>query len=165
MIVSLVAGTLHGQPTVTNGNWSQHFSTAQSLTGAVASCSQLRSFWSSRTPKGQVARVYPIPRAPIARQCGTPTLLNLFGCDVRRYARTMDALPDGLTFDPETRGWENICAWYRGQYAGCVHHRRAPHDGWWADACNVCLGAFATRDEGKQAIIAWFRGLEIEPWE
>ena len=73
-------------------------------------------------------------------------------------------LPDGLTFDPEIRGWENICAWYHGKLAGEIHHRRAPHDGWWADACNVCLGAFDTRDEGKQAIIDWFRGLEIEEW-
>ena len=74
------------------------------------------------------------------------------------------SLPDGLTFDPEIRGWENIRAWYRGKLAGGMHHRRAPNDGWWADAGPVCLGTFDTRDEGKQAIINWFRGLEIEEW-
>lgn len=80
----------------------------------------------------------------------------------------MDDLPDGLTFDDEIRGWENIRAWYRGKYAGDVHACRDRKRGWRAGIyCGpreLNLGTFGSRDEGKQAIIDWFRGLEIEEW-
>ena len=80
----------------------------------------------------------------------------------------MDDLPDGLTFDCEIRGWDNIRAWYRGQFAGGVQASRDRKRGWWASIyCGpreLNLGVFDSRDEGKGAIIDWFRGLEIEPW-
>jgi hypothetical protein len=81
---------------------------------------------------------------------------------------SMGSILDDLTFDPEIRGWDNIRAWYRGSYAGCVHAARDRKRGWWAGIyCGpreLNLGLFSTRDEGKQAIIDWFRGLEIEEW-
>jgi hypothetical protein len=72
----------------------------------------------------------------------------------------MDALPDGLTFDPEIRGWDNIRAWYRGEFAGAVHSSRDHAGCWWASvhmgAATVNLGLFNCRDDGKRAIIEWF---------
>ena len=80
----------------------------------------------------------------------------------------MEAIPDGLTFDPEIRGWDNIRAWHLGQFAGGVHHSRDHSQCWWAGVgtglTEINLGLFDSRDGGKQAIINWFRGLEIEEW-
>jgi hypothetical protein len=79
------------------------------------------------------------------------------------------ATPVDLTFDPETRGWDNLRAWYREEFAGGVQASRQHYQQWWArvhlGATGVNLGLFDTRDEGKRAIIEWFRGLEIEPWD
>ena len=74
----------------------------------------------------------------------------------------MEAIPDGLTFDPEICGWDNIRAWYRDRYAGAVHACRDRQRGLWAGiqcgAHELNLGLFNSRDEGKLAIIACFRG-------
>jgi len=76
----------------------------------------------------------------------------------------MASIVDQLTWDWEERGWENVRAYLDSATVGYVCHRRAPNDGWWANACNVCLGTFSTRDEGKRAIIQWFCGLDIADW-
>ncbi len=72
-------------------------------------------------------------------------------------ARAMDDLPDGLTFDPEVRGWENIRAWYRGDFVGDVHACRdlVSEAGtiYCAGRNELVLGLFESRDEGKRAIV------------
>jgi hypothetical protein len=49
-----------------------------------------------------------------------------------------------------------------------VHACRDRKRGWWAGIhCGpreLCLGVFESRDEGKRAIVAWFRGMDIEEW-
>ena len=73
----------------------------------------------------------------------------------------MEAIPDGLTFDHEIRGWDNIRAWYRGEFAGDVHACRDRKRGWrvsiYCGPRGLNLGVFDSRDEGKQAIINWSR--------
>ena len=51
----------------------------------------------------------------------------------------MGSILDDLTFDPEIRGWDNIRAWYRGNYAGGVHACRDRKRGWWAGRLDATL--------------------------